>query len=310
MTFPQDSYGIVRRQAMIGRGYTDRQLESYVADGELIRLGYGCYAVGSALPDDERLRADEAYRLRCVGHATSGRAKDVVLSHQSAAAVHRLPLLDPDRERVHTVNLSAGRGSILRRRHIHPGPVPRAEVVDVEGVSATSLERTAVDVSCVAGFAGSLTTFDGTLRRGATREGLERELRGRRRVGSAMADRGLAFADGVAESAGESLSRAYMIDGGVPMPRLQVRYRLPSQVAFVDFDWDGKLVGEFDGMVKYGRLLKRGQSVLDVVLREKKRQDEIERLGPKVIRWTWADVLSGQMLEDVRYWIRRLGIAA
>jgi len=59
----------------------------------------------------------------------------------------------------------------------------------------------------------------------------------------------------------------------------------------VDFGWpELRTVGEFDGLVKYGRLLKPGQDPADVVVAEKLREDEIRDLDLRVIRWTWADI--------------------
>jgi hypothetical protein len=49
-------------------------------------------------------------------------------------------------------------------------------------------------------------------------------------------------------------------------------------------------VGEFDGKVKYGRLLEPGQDVGEVVYAEKLREDAIRDEGWQVVRWTWLDL--------------------
>jgi len=52
----------------------------------------------------------------------------------------------------------------------------------------------------------------------------------------------------------------------------------------VDFYWDEqKTVGEFDGKIKYGRLLKPGQRIEDVVFAEKLREDAVRDLGLQVV---------------------------
>jgi hypothetical protein len=62
----------------------------------------------------------------------------------------------------------------------------------------------------------------------------------------------------------------------------------------VDFLWrDQRLVGEFDGKVKYGRLLKPGQSVSDVVYDEKVREDRIRDEDLGVVRWTGQTSVNG-----------------
>jgi hypothetical protein len=57
---------------------------------------------------------------------------------------------------------------------------------------------------------------------------------------------------------------------------------------------DHRLLGEFDGKVKYGRLLKPGEHASDVVFREKQREDALRRVtGFSMIRITWADLYRG-----------------
>ncbi len=63
-------------------------------------------------------------------------------------------------------------------------------------------------------------------------------------------------------------------------------------IARADFAWPelGVFV-EFDGRIKYGRLLAPGQSVADVVDAEKRREEEICRLtGWRCVRVVWADL--------------------
>jgi len=58
-------------------------------------------------------------------------------------------------------------------------------------------------------------------------------------------------------------------------------------------DWAWReygLLGEFDGRVKYGRLLKPGESPGDAVFREKRREDELrEMTGWPMFRLIWSD---------------------
>lgn len=310
MELPRDRYGIVRRRVVIARGYTDDHLEWHVKNKELHRLGNGAYAVIADLPADSADRDAELYRLRCLSHATSGRGSKSVLSHQSAAAVHGLAVLKADRTRVHTVNVARAGGAVLKKRHLHTGPVPPAQRVAISGVPVTSLVRTAVDVACAAGtFEGALTVFDSALDHGASSAALEAELDAHRRVGIAMARRALAHADSGAKSAGESWCRAQMIDDGLPLPRLQVHYLLPSQDAFVDFDWENKLVGEFDGACKY-RVpdTATAAQAAKIIMREKRRQDEIEALGPKVVRCRWKHLERREVAGIYRFWLSRLGV--
>jgi hypothetical protein len=49
-------------------------------------------------------------------------------------------------------------------------------------------------------------------------------------------------------------------------------------------------VGEFDGLVKYGRLLRPGQTPGDAVVAEKRREDRVRDEGLRVVRWTWDEL--------------------
>ena len=65
----------------------------------------------------------------------------------------------------------------------------------------------------------------------------------------------VALGDPNAESAGESLSRARMVECGLEVPELQVSFRDDEGfVGRVDGFWrEVGIIGEFDGKVKYGR---------------------------------------------------------
>ena len=92
---------------------------------------------------------------------------------------------------------------------------------------------------------------------------------------------------------GESISRVQIVQCGLPAPELQ--YAVFSSVgrwlARTDFAWPAfRVIGEFDGRIKY-----RGttDSVADVVMAEKAREQAIQDAGWSVVRWGWQD-LQGQ----------------
>ena len=58
-----------------------------------------------------------------------------------------------------------------------------------------------------------------------------------------------------------------------------------------DFGWPQfRTVGEFDGLVKYGALLRPGQDPADAVVAEKRREDAIREEGWRVTRWIWNEL--------------------
>jgi hypothetical protein len=109
----------------------------------------------------------------------------------------------------------------------------------------------------------------------------------------------VAFADGRSESAGESHSRVVLHRIGLPPSTLQLEVLDPSGrlVGRCDFGWEEqRTLGEFDGLVKYGRLLKPGQTVADVVYAEKLREDALRDEGWQMVRWGSADLRREQVV--------------
>ena len=49
-------------------------------------------------------------------------------------------------------------------------------------------------------------------------------------------------------------------------------------------------MGEFDGALKYGRGMRPGRSPSDVVVAEKRREEALQDLGLKVVRWYWDEL--------------------
>ena len=104
------------------------------------------------------------------------------------------------------------------------------------------------------------------------------------------------LADGRAESVGETRMRHLCWRCGLPAPELQFEVfdNEGRLVGRTDFAWPAyRLFGEFDGRGKYLRNLKPGQSVADVVLAEKQREDRIRELTQwRFVRVTWPELAT------------------
>jgi hypothetical protein len=118
----------------------------------------------------------------------------------------------------------------------------------------------------------------------------------RRRPGTRGARRAIGFADGLSESVGESRSRVAIAAAGLPVPVLQWEVHAAAGGRFVgrvDFGWpELTVVGEFDGLIKYGRALRPGQDPAEVLVAEKLREDALRDEGLGVVRWIWADLTA------------------
>lgn len=308
--YPTDRFGLIHRDTALSVGFTDNDLAAQVRAKRLVRLVRGVYTLPRPV-DEKPWRSEETlYRLRCIAVVVSRRhASATTLSHESAASLHRLGLLDPRRGHVHVTNTAPnGGGQIRGPRHVHAGPVGREDLTVVDGLQVTCLARTAADIARNGTFGQALTVFDSALRRGADRAEIGSYLRGRRYPGGPTARAALRYADGASESVGESWSRAQMIVAQFPLPRLQTQYRAGPRVYRLDFDWDGLLNGEFDGMVKYDDLLGDGETAEAVMRDEKRRELELRKLGFAVVRWDMGMLRRNEMIPMVAQWLDQLGL--
>jgi hypothetical protein len=249
---------------------------------------------GAYLEGRPRL-GDRTRHLLAVRATVSALRTPATLSHASAAAIHGLPLWHVPLQRVHITRRPPARSELGGRLRSHVARLSDADVVEVAGHPVTSPARTVVDLACWLPFAPALAVADAALRLELTTpQDLGRVLdavRGTR--GSRGAVRVVARADRRSESVGESRSRAVMFEQDVPVPDLQVEVVSADgvRVGRCDFGWlDRRLLGEFDGRVKYGRLLRPGQAPGDAVFEEKRREDALRDEDYGVIRWTWQDL--------------------
>jgi hypothetical protein len=252
---------------------------------ELVRLRRGAYLRGA-------LGADGAETHRTLVAATVPlMSAPPILSYESAAAFHGIPLLGQFPDRVH-VTVPAARGgrssgAIVRHAHVEPPPT-----VTLFGQTVTTAARTVVDLARTRGMRQGVVAADHVLRHGlATREDLTDAVTqlGRAR-GTRVAHAVVEFADARSESPGESLSRVIIRELGYADPTLQVEViTADGRVYRCDFGWEGGLVGEFDGRAKYHLTDGRGTPE-ERLWEEKRREDAIRATGRRMVRWVYADL--------------------
>lgn len=286
---PLAGNGPLLRPALLAAGVTDEEVRRLRRSRELATIAPGAYVAST----DPRLRDPTAVHALLVAASLDRIAPDAVVSHESAAVLHGLPLWRPPPAPVHVTRPRRTSGGRTARLHVHTAPLRPEEITVVGGVRVTSVARTVVDLARTLPFEQAVVVADGALRR---RPALSAELeealaRAARWPGSPGARRCLGFADGRSESVGESRSRVAIARVGLPPPVPQWEVDLRGGRARADFGWpDLATVGEFDGRVKYGRLLRPGQDPGEVVYAEKLREDAIRATGLWVVRWTWAEL--------------------
>ncbi|WP_152361545.1 type IV toxin-antitoxin system AbiEi family antitoxin domain-containing protein [Microlunatus speluncae] len=281
---------------LVARGFGYDEVARLARRGELVRVRRGAYGRPEASLDDR------GQYLRLIRATVAQCSTTTVLSHQSAAAVHGLPLWLDEISRVHLTRSAAGGGKVRHYVHLHPAALDDSDIVVIDGLLVTSLARTVVDLGRAVRLVRSVPIGDAALSRGLAPEALSDVLhRSAGWPGIASARRAVGLLNPLSRSVGESVSRVVMVDLEVPPPVLQfeVLNERDEEVACVDFCWPAqRTVGEFDGKIKYGRLLKPGQSVSDVLFAEKQREDAIRDLGWQVVRWVWDDLRRPDALAD------------
>ena len=278
------------RPQLIAQGWSDGELRRRRRSGELVSLCRGAYLVAG----DARLSDDVATHALLVESAGPLVAADAVLSHVSAAVLHRLPIWNVPLDRVHRTRARRTGARRTGSTALHAAPLTAGEITEVDGRPVTTLARTLVDLARTLGFEEAVVLVDAALHRHLVSvEALDEALaRAAGWPGCPNARRVVAFADRGAMSVGESRSRVAMARFGLPAPVLQ--WEVTSEVGRlgkVDFAWpEHRVVGEFDGQVKYGKYLRPGQDAGEAVFAEKQREDRIRDEGLRVVRWVWAEL--------------------
>ncbi len=279
------------RPQLLAAGFTDAELLRLRRAGTVTPVRPGAYLQSG----DARLR-EPAARHALLIHSTLPRlASGAVISHVSAAVLHGLPVWKVPMGRVHVTRDARAGGRVTRWVHVHAAPFAAGDVVEVGGVAVTSVARTVVDLARSVSFEAAVVIADAALgwrlvSPGELLAGYDRVSRLR---GGPAVRRVLGFADGRSESVGESRSRVALWRSGLPapVPQWEVRSAGGLFIGRVDFGWPELCtVGEFDGRVKYGRLLRPGQDAGDAVFDEKLREDALRGQQLSMVRWTWDDL--------------------
>lgn len=280
---------------LLEEGFTTHLIRKACSDGEWERVRRGAYARPELLDAHGR-------HLRLIAATLPGIGADSAISHASAAVIHGIPIPEGLLERVWATREGSGngrRGPVLHLRRCRLEP---DEVTVIGGVPVTSLARTAIDLARLLSYEWGVIACDASLAAGLDRDVLLAAARrcagwpGARRAMSAAL-----FAHPGADSPLESVSRVQLNRLGFPQPVVQFPIVAGGAIlATSDFGWeDHHLVGECDGKVKYGELLRPGETPADAVMREKRREERIRGAGFWIVRWGWAEAWNPPVLRSI-----------
>jgi hypothetical protein len=278
---------LLRRQ-LLAAGLTDHDLRRQRRSGELVSLGRGAYVQAPGTPPQY-----EAKHALLAAVRDERQAADGVLSHVSAAVLHGMSTWGLRLDRVHRTRDRRTGGRLGEGVHVHTAPLAPDEIEEIDGLLVTSPARTVIDIARTARFDAAVAAADSALHKHLTDP--DELARAAHRCagwpGAPQARQVVTVADGDSDSVGESRSRLAIQQAGLPAPVLQWKVEGNGRAFEVDFGWpELQTVGEFDGLWKYGRLLKPGQDPAEVVVAEKLREDDIRDLDLRVVRWIWAEI--------------------
>lgn len=271
-------------------GVTDGRLRTLVAAGELVQIRRGAYATRDILAQGE---SDPGLRHSLdIAAVRATRGSALVASHESAATMRGLRLLKavPEGSVTFTVPPGTRKGGYGRSGVVcHTADLPKAHLMTLYGLPATTAARTVIDLARKSSFTEGVVVADSALyERYTSKAELRRVLASCARwPGIARAKDVVKFADGLAESAFESCARVAFRDQGLPPPELQVTIfgRDGTMIARVDFLWrEYGVIAEPDGLMKYDS----GQRAIA----ELKRDRLLREIGYEVVHFTWQELFS------------------
>jgi len=276
---------------LLASGYDDKAIARMVRSGDLHRVRHGAYTFGHHWAELDRVDR----RLLTARAVLRSARSPTVLAGPSAADAYGAPVWDLGDD-VHVARLDAKADRREAGRVPHSGVLLASDVAVRRGLPVTSPTRTALDVAITADVEHALVVVDGLLHAEETTLPLllHRAAGMSGHPGSLNLPIVLSLADGRHESAGETRAATFMRCHGIPtpVPQYEIRDRSGRIIYWVDFAWPSlRTFMEFDGKEKYLRFRRPGESVVDAVLREKRREERICGLmGWRCVRITWADL--------------------
>jgi len=266
-------HGVVGRRQLLGLGMSERMVDHRLARGRLHAMHPGVYAAG---------HGTLAYPAR-VTAAVLAVTGEAAASHMTSLALRGVA-----EQRSGIVHVTATQPRRWRRGiAIHRASLPEDEVEIADGIPATSVARTLLDLSgvCERHSLRRLekeAEFHGLVDFRELAEMLERypRRRGRRRLAEIVRTYAPA---GRARSELEDRFLELCATHDLPLPRTNVPLRLSGSRVEVDCLWpDAGLVVELDGWRAHGR-----QSAFED---DRARDRALTAAGYRPVRVTWSQL--------------------
>ena len=253
---------------------------------------------------------DKAKRHREVVRALALKHPEWAFCTYSAACLLGLEVSWKHLDVVHvcsSVKPSAKPGVHIQRHLIRP-----STVYLVEGIRITPPIQTVTDCLIITGFADGMPIADSALAKlgigqSTLIDEIERKRRNRNNRSIATALATVEYADARAESGGESVARAVMIETGFAPDHLQLELADPfdpNKTMRSDFAWEEMsttlTLGEFDGIAKYtDPTLLEGRTTAEKLVQERRRESHLSVYGHPIVRFTMREVRMPGVLPNM-----------
>ena len=263
-------HGVVSRSQLVGLGLARGAIARRLEHGRLHPLHRGVYAVGHRVLSQ-----------RGIWMAATLVAEHAVLSHRSAAALHRIHQSDRG-----LIDITVPQALRARPRlDIHQARLPPDEITTKYGIRVTTPARTLLDLAAVLDPTwleraateaeirrlASPTSLEALVGRYPRREGTKamKELLAANRIGTAVTKREL-----------ELRFLAFLDTRRLPRPRINAVVDIPPKPLTVDCLWpDRGVIVELDGFETHGT--RRAYEA------DRARDRALVTAGYRVIRITW-----------------------
>jgi hypothetical protein len=267
----------------LSAGWSSWEVEAALKGDHLTKVTRGVYVLTASLtscPPKERHVVLLRGRLLGLGAGWCA-------ARRTGAWLLDLPLIGRPPEVPQLLRDLDGSRSKGRNRHERVAALPSDQRCELDGIAICSVARIVVDIARQEVFRNGVVVADAALRAGVTLSDLEAVAKLQRRwPGIVNARAVIAFADGRAESAGESVTRVAVHREGLPIPEPQVEvWRHGKLIARLDFLYREQLLAlESNGAIKFTTA-----GVLPALLA---RNEDIRDCGIDVIQTNWDETFK------------------
>jgi hypothetical protein len=282
--------GLVSREQLLDLGLSPSLIQFMLREGELVFVRRGVYADPVVWAGLDEYRGRPRLRARA---AVMRMRRGWVLSHDSAAHDFGMEIVHPENPLVHVTRPGLTNAWTKAGVKHHLARFRPEQVVEVNGVRALDLARTAVDIARERGVQHGLAACDSAMRMGCTREKLWEAVAPMTNWRGVTAARtSVELADPGAQTVIESLGRDLVHELGIGEPETQFPVETARGIAWCDIRVGNHLF-ECDGKIKYLGPDRGGvadRRIEDVLWDEKKRQTLVCAEGLGMSRIVWDDI--------------------